>query len=177
MTYLYPQVAVDIDAVRAGSCSISIRSCAITGLPVINHDLRRQFFPQFIKGIAIGHRPRSPCSSTSSSARFGIRSWRCCPRRVGFIWSAGSLALARVELDLFSLFAVVTFIGIAVDYGIYVLYRSVKVRTLDINGVLTDDWARDHYLRARWRSSDSARSSTRATRPLHVFGIVSDRHR
>ena len=45
------------------------------------------------------------------------------PTAAGFVWSAGLLALAGVELDLFSMFAAVTCIGIAVNYGIYVLYR------------------------------------------------------
>ena len=39
------------------------------------------------------------------------------------MWAAGLLALARVELDLFALFAVVTFIGVGVDYGIHLVHR------------------------------------------------------
>jgi predicted RND superfamily exporter protein len=59
------------------------------------------------------------------------------PTAVGFIWSAGTLALLRVELDLFSLFAAVTFIGIAVDYGIYVLYRYVFEAAGGMDDVMT----------------------------------------
>ena len=40
------------------------------------------------------------------------------PTAIGLIWAAGSLAIARSELDLFALFAVVTFVGIGVDCGI-----------------------------------------------------------
>jgi predicted exporter len=32
-------------------------------------------------------------------------------------WAAGALAIAGVELDLFAVFAVVTFVGIGVDCG------------------------------------------------------------
>ena len=45
------------------------------------------------------------------------------PTAVGLIWAAGILALAGVELDLFAVFAVVTFVGIGVDYGIHLVHR------------------------------------------------------
>ena len=56
---------------------------------------------------------------------------------LGFIWSAGLLALAGVEIDLFSLFAAVTFIGIATDYDIYVIYRFSVEGTRPMREVLT----------------------------------------
>jgi uncharacterized protein len=59
------------------------------------------------------------------------------PTIVGFIWSVGLLALFRIELDLFSLFATVTFVGIAVDYGIYVLYRHAVEGPAGVGDVLT----------------------------------------
>src|SRR6185436_9305124 len=57
-----------------------------------------------------------------------LRDWRqsllaLTPVVVGLIWAAGLLSLARVSLDLFALFAVVTFVGIGVDYGIHVVHR------------------------------------------------------
>ena len=39
------------------------------------------------------------------------------------MWAAGLLALAGAEMDLFALFAVVTFVGIGVDYGIHLVQR------------------------------------------------------
>ena len=45
------------------------------------------------------------------------------PTGIGLIWAAGLLALAGVEMDLFALFAVVTFVGIGVDYGIHLVQR------------------------------------------------------
>src|SRR5262249_35986371 len=38
-------------------------------------------------------------------------------------WAGGILALAGVELDLFAVFAVVTFVGIGVDYGVHLVHR------------------------------------------------------
>ena len=57
-----------------------------------------------------------------------LRDWRLsllalAPAVIGLVWAAGLLALARVELDLFALFAVVTFVGIGVDYGIHLVHR------------------------------------------------------
>lgn len=39
------------------------------------------------------------------------------------MWAAGILALTGVELDLFAVFAVVTFVGIGVDYGLHLVHR------------------------------------------------------
>ena len=57
-----------------------------------------------------------------------FRDWRLCalallPTFAGLVWTAGLLALAGVELDLFAVFAVVTFVGIGVDYGIHMVHR------------------------------------------------------
>ncbi len=57
-----------------------------------------------------------------------LRDWRLAllallPAVLGLVWAAGLLALARIELDLFAVFAVVTFVGIGVDYGIHLVHR------------------------------------------------------
>ena len=118
-----------------GSSATSTR-LRLTGLPVINHDLRRQFLPQFLKGIAIG------TAAVAVLIYVVFRTVRhtllaLLPTAVGFVWSAGVLALLRVELDLFSLFAAVTFVGIAVDYGIYVLHRYVLEPSSGMEDVMT----------------------------------------
>ena len=123
VTYLYPRQAVDIDALGRIVSGVDPH-LQLTGLPVIDHDVRRQFVPQFLKGIAIG------TIAVAILIYFVFRTVRhtllaLVPTVAGFAWSAGLLALAGIEVDLFSLFAAVTFIGIGVDYGIYVLYRYV----------------------------------------------------
>jgi predicted RND superfamily exporter protein len=45
------------------------------------------------------------------------------PTALGLWWSVGALALMGVELDLFSVFALLMCIGIGVDYSIHVLHR------------------------------------------------------
>jgi predicted RND superfamily exporter protein len=134
----------------------------LTGLPAINHELSKGFFPQFLKGLAVG---------TAAALILIYMVFRrirhtllaLLPTVMGFIWSAGLLALFRVELDLFSLFAAVTFVGIAVDYGIYILYRHVFERPRDMNDVVTRPGG--HHHRAARPSLASARSSIPATDP------------
>jgi uncharacterized protein len=133
--YLYPQQAVDIDALN-GTIHHLDPHLRLTGLPVINHELGQRFIPQFLEGIAIG------AVAVAVLIYLVFRTLRhtllaMLPTAVGFVWSAGVLALLRVELDLFSLFAAVTFIGISVDYGIYVLYRYVFEGPHDMGDVLT----------------------------------------
>jgi predicted RND superfamily exporter protein len=91
---------------------------------------------------------------------------------MGFIWSAGLLALFRVELDLFSLFAAVTFVGIAVDYGIYILYRHVFERPRDMNDVVTRTGAAI-IIACGTALIGFGTLVNSSYRPLHVFGIVS----
>src|SRR4029450_3245642 len=45
------------------------------------------------------------------------------PTATGLVWAAGAMAIAGAEMDLFALFAVVTFVGIGVDYGIHLVQR------------------------------------------------------
>jgi uncharacterized protein len=94
----------------------------LTGLPLVNRELAERFLPQFLKGLAIG----TAVVLVMIVATF--RDWRLsilslAPVGMGLVWAAGLLALARVELDLFALFAVVTFVGIGVDYGVHLVHR------------------------------------------------------
>ena len=57
-----------------------------------------------------------------------FRNWRLVllaltPTAIGLVWAAGILGFAGVELDLFAVFAVMTFVGIGVDYGIHLIHR------------------------------------------------------
>jgi uncharacterized protein len=45
------------------------------------------------------------------------------PTVMALIWALGLIGFAGVELDLFSVFGLLTFMGIGVDYGIHVVHR------------------------------------------------------
>jgi hypothetical protein len=105
------QIVTDVDA-----------SQTLTGLPLVNQELADRFGPQFAKGLLIG------TVIVVALIVAAFRDWRLSvfallPTVVGLIWTAGVLALAGIELDLFAMFAVVTFLGIGVDYGIHLVHR------------------------------------------------------
>jgi hypothetical protein len=94
----------------------------MTGLPLVNRELADRFLPEFAKGLAIG------TLIVIALVFVAFRSWRLsllslAPTAIGIVWAAGALALAGITLDLFALFAVVTFVGIGVDYGVHVVHR------------------------------------------------------
>jgi predicted exporter len=119
----YASLSSDSDAVRlqqivAGSGDGAV----LTGLPLVNRELAERFTPQFLRGLAIG------TSVVLVLILAAFRDWRLSllslvPAVLGLIWAAGVIALARIELDLFAVFAVVTFVGIGVDYGVHLVHR------------------------------------------------------
>ena len=93
-----------------------------TGIDLVNRELGRHFMPQFIKGIAGGS------AIMVALMLLTFRDWRyvllaLTPTAVGLIWAGGLLGFAGFELDLFAIFAVMTFVGIGVDYGIHLIHR------------------------------------------------------
>ena len=135
VTYLYPPQGTDLSAIEAIVHTVD-RKLELSGLPAIDRDLERRFPWEFGKGLLLG---------TAAVALLIYAAFRTVrltvlallPMAVGFVWSAGWLALARVELDLFSMFAAVTCVGIAVNYGIYVLHRYAIEGSQDVREVLT----------------------------------------
>ena len=98
------------------------QAATLTGLPLVNRELAARFLPQFSKGQAIG------TIHVLMLIVIALRDWRLSllsllPTVVGLVWAAGLLAIARVELDLFAVFAVATFVGIGVDYGVHLVHR------------------------------------------------------
>jgi predicted exporter len=170
VTYLYPQQAADVDALTRAVQRVDPR-LRLTGLPAIDHELGRQFLPQFLKGIAIG------TVAVLLIIYVVFRTIRhtllaLLPTAIGFVWSAGLLALLKVELDLFSVFAAVTFIGIAVDYGIYVLYRYLFEPPGDMSDVMAKTGAAITIACGTALIGFGTLINS-SYRPLHVFGIVS----
>jgi predicted exporter len=168
--YLYTKGPADIDVlgqlVRAVDPTLRL-----TGLPAIDYDLRQTFFPQFLEGVAIG-------TLAVGALVYGVfRTIRytllaLVPTAVGFVWSAGILALSGVELDLFSLFATVTFIGIAVDYGIYILYRHAFEASGGMANVVTQTGAAI-TLACGTAIVGFGSLINSSYAPLHVFGVMS----
>lgn len=121
VSYVFPtsrEEIARIDAIVAAAGT----SATLTGLPRVNHELADRFLPQFAKGLAIG------TVVVFLLLIAGLRDLRLSllallPVALGLAWAAGLLALARVELDLFAVFAVVTFVGIGADYGIHLVHR------------------------------------------------------
>jgi predicted exporter len=119
--YFFPKDRTQIDRLEALMRDID-PSLTLTGLPLVNRELGRRFLPQFGQGLAIG------TAIVVLLVGLAFRDWRlsmCAlvPTVIGLVWAAGLLALAKVELDLFAVFAVVTFIGVGVDYGIHLVHR------------------------------------------------------
>ncbi|MEO8078462.1 MAG: MMPL family transporter, partial [Acidobacteriota bacterium] len=120
-TYAFPANADEAAALERLAAA-SGPSGHLTGLALVNRELAASFVPQFLRGLTIG--------SLVVVVMIGLtfRTWRLSllaivPTVAGLIWAAGLLALARIPLDLFALFAVVTFVGIGIDYGIHVVHR------------------------------------------------------
>ena len=88
----------------------------------MNAELAQRFLPQFLRGLLVG------TVAVILMVALAFRSWKLStlallPTAIGLVWTAGLLGLARVELDLFAVFAVVTFVGIGVDYGIHLVHH------------------------------------------------------
>jgi predicted exporter len=120
-TYVFPTTPDQVARVQ-GIVDDTDRQQSFTGLTLVNRELARSFLPQFLKGLTIG------TVIVVALVVIAFRSWRLSllamlPTAIGLVWAAGLLALAGVELDLFAVFAVVTFVGIGVDYGIHLVHR------------------------------------------------------
>jgi predicted exporter len=120
-SYVFPPTAAQADAVEELTRKVD-PSATLTGLPLVNRELSDRFLPQFIRGLAVGS------LVVVAIVIWAFRDWwlsllALLPTAIGLVWAAGVLAIARAELDLFALFAVVTFVGIGVDYGIHLVQR------------------------------------------------------
>jgi uncharacterized protein len=120
-TYVFPSDSEEVGALEARVREVDA-SATLTGLPLVNRELANRFLPEFAKGLAIG------TAIVVALVFIAFRSWRLsllslAPTAIGIVWAAGVLALSGIALDLFALFAVVTLVGIGVDYGVHVVHR------------------------------------------------------
>lgn len=120
-TYVFPSTASQVARIE-DLVPASDNDAVLTGVPIVNRELAVRFVPQFLRGVGIG------TAIVIVIVVAAFRSWwlsllALLPTVVGLIWAGGILGLAGAELDLFALFAVVTFVGIGVDYGIHLVQR------------------------------------------------------
>jgi predicted RND superfamily exporter protein len=119
--YAYPRTSGDRrlveEAVRGAG-----RPVRMTSVAMVDRELTETFAPQFLLGGLIGS------LAVVALIYAGFRSARdtalsVLPTLVALVWTAGVLALAGVELDLFSVFALLMCVGVGVDYSIHLLHR------------------------------------------------------
>jgi predicted RND superfamily exporter protein len=120
-SYTFPDTPAQVTAVQQAIQTVD-PTATLTGLPLVNEELADRFMPQFLRGLAIG------TLIVIAIVVWAFRDWwlsllALLPTAIGLVWAAGLMALAGAELDLFALFAIVTFVGIGVDYGIHLVQR------------------------------------------------------
>jgi predicted RND superfamily exporter protein len=120
-TYLYPATPAEVDTVRAIAARHA-ETMTLTGMPEVNRELKARFTPEFIKGLTAGT-VLVLVLIINSFRRIDLTLLAMVPTVLALIWAAGLLAMARYDLDMFSVFAVMTFVGIGVDYGIHMVHR------------------------------------------------------
>lgn len=119
--YAYADSPGEVEALRQRVQEAGGR-LRLTGVPEVNRELGRRFGPEFLKGLALGT-ALVILMVAATFRRAGPTLLALAPTAIALVWAAGILALAGVALDLFSMFAVMTFVGIGVDYGIHMVHR------------------------------------------------------
>jgi uncharacterized protein len=125
VTYLYPSTPDEIAAVRRAVAAAD-SAARLSGLPEVNREMAARFGPEFAKGLGLGSLIVLALLIVAFR-RWDLTLLALVPTALALVWTAGLLALTGVSLDLFSMFAVMTFVGIGVDYGIHLVHRSAHV--------------------------------------------------
>ena len=100
-----------------------IRAAVLTGLPLVNRELADRFLPRVRRRV---WRSAALIVVVLARRRSATGGSRCCrSRRRRSAWSGRPACWrsAASTLDLFAIFAVVTFVGIGVDYGVHLVHR------------------------------------------------------
>jgi len=121
VSYAFPKTAAESAAV-ARAVTAAGGALVLTGTPIVNRELEARFWPQFLAAAAIGGVAVvvliAAAFHTVPSTLFALL-----PMLAGLVWALGAIGYAGIELDLFSVFGLLTFLGIGVDYGIHVVLR------------------------------------------------------
>ena len=168
--YLYPRTPADIDRLAA-LVPAQAASFRLTGVPIVNREMAARAMPQFLIGAGVG------TAVVGLIVYFVFRSARhtllaFLPTALGLSWTAGLLSLAGADLDLFSLFAAMTFVGIATDYGIYIIYRYSLEGTRPMRDVLATTGAGVMVACATTLIGFGSLINS-SYPPLHSFGVTS----
>jgi uncharacterized protein len=117
--------ADDVAALAALKSGVSARpGLVLTGLPLVNAALAARFPRELATGLGLG------ALVVVVLIWLEFRAVRptllaLLPTVCGLIWGLGALGWAGVGLDLFSIFAILMFLGIGVDYGIHLLHPTL----------------------------------------------------
>jgi predicted RND superfamily exporter protein len=135
VTYAYPRDEAERVRVREAVSALG-SDLRLTGVSAVNEELAERFWPTFARGAVLGIAGVLGLVVVSfGSVRLALLS--LLPTALGLLWSAGLLAIGRIELDLFSVFALLMSIGIGVDYGIHILHHRLRRGTGGLEAALT----------------------------------------
>jgi hypothetical protein len=124
VTYLYPASPAAVEGVRRAVAAAG-GTARISGLPAVNREMAERFAPEFAKGVSVGSLIVLVLLIVAFR-RWDFTLLALVPTVLALVWTAGVLAISGVSLDLFSMFAVMTFVGIGVDYGIHLVHRCAR---------------------------------------------------
>jgi len=121
VAYISPRSTADVTRVQQALVQVG-GPLRLTGIPLVNAELKERFRSEFLTGawigtlgvmvlLLVGFRRIAPALQAAATTAVGI------------LWSVGLLALAGVELDLFSVFAVLMSVGVGVDYAVHLIHR------------------------------------------------------
>ena len=112
-------------AFAALRASVSARpGLVLTGLPLVNEALAARFPNELARGLGLGAVVVLLLIWLEFRA-LGPTLLALLPTVCGIIWGLGALGWAGIVLDLFSVFAILMFLGIGVDYGIHLLHPTL----------------------------------------------------
>jgi predicted exporter len=108
----------------------------LTGLPLVNAALAARFPRELALGLGVG------AVVVLLIIWLEFRAIRptalaVLPTICGLLWGLGALGWAGAVLDLFSVFALLMFLGIGVDYGIHLLHPTLGPRATHMSDALS----------------------------------------
>jgi predicted RND superfamily exporter protein len=170
VTYIYPRSADGLDDVEAAVARAAGTSLQLTGVSVVNRELERRFVPELRKGAIIG------LAGVLVLLVAGFRSvrlaiWAMIPVTLGTFWSLCIVAIAGIELDLFSIFGPLMCVGIGVDYGVHLLHRAAHEPARGMTIALTNTTP-SILLAALTTLLGFGSLIPSSYTPLHALGIV-----